>query len=481
MGETDWKASVLPWLLAVTLGLALLPYGSVTSGAQATAEVLVALLFFVVAARAAMRSADTSPSPIARLLEGLPPSKVLALPLLLIAQLAVQKTVGLSVGPTVGIERSFAYVATATAFFLLVHGASRQPRGMTTLLIGLIAIGAAEAGYAVLNLLSGNETVVLSKRIHYLDAATGTLISKNHFAYLMEMMLPVSAGCVASMRLAIATDRRPHDQRGPQSIVLAVVTALTATALLLSASRMGIVSLVVSTLIVLAMTPRLRSAPEVQQRLRWTFAAGAALASVYALAIGVDRTFARVGLIWTDFIDGRLPIWSATWTMFTAKPIFGHGWGTFVDIYPAFKLAPTGLYSPHAHNEYLQVASESGVVGIIVVGVLVGSFLYGLRAKLAAPVSEIDRPIRVGLAIAILSVLIHSGTDFGLRIPGVGLAFAYVVALYCSDATMSAHGATKATESTRHRSTHVRRRRRTTSGESRSTRSQRSARSGRSK
>jgi O-antigen ligase len=323
---------------------------------------------------------------------------------------------------------------------------------MTTLLGGLVVIAAIEAGYGTLNLVSGNETIILSKRVDYLNAATGTLISKNHFAYLMEMMLPVAAGCVASLRVAMASDKRRSDQRGPQSIVIGVVTALIATALLLSASRMGIASMALSTLIIMLITPRLPGAPKVRKRLRWTFASGAALACVYTLAIGVEGTFARAGLIWTDFVDGRLPIWRATWNMFADRPLFGHGWGTFVDIHASYKPAPTGLYSPHAHNEYLQVAGESGIIGLAIVLLLVGSFLYGLRGKLTAPGNEADQPIRVGLAIAILSVFIHSVTDFGLRIPGVGLTFAYVLALYCSTAPIvTVDGAAPRTTLVRHR------------------------------
>lgn len=420
----------LPITLAATLGLILLPYGSVTIGAQASAEVLVAMLFFGVAIWTAIRSAGATPSII---LASLSPAKVLALPALLISQLIVCWTVGLGVGPTVGLERSFAMITATVAFFVLVHYAAQRREGTTPLLLGLVVLTALQAGYSVVNLLSGNETVLFAKRIDYHQAATGSLVSKNHFAYLMEMLLPVCLGYLASIRTAMVSDPRPNDPRGAQSAIVGVIAALAATALLLSASRMGIFAIVAAAALVFLVVPRSTDLRKNRSRIGFAFAGMAALVALYAAAIGLGPALARAGLVLSDFRDGRLPIWEKTWEMFTVRPILGHGWGTFADIYPAFKAAPTGLYSPHAHNEYLQIAAESGIIGIAVVTFLVGSFALSIRSKITASDATPDRPLKIGFAIAIVSALIHSGADFGLRVPGVGFTFAYIAALYCAN------------------------------------------------
>ena len=60
---------------------------------------------------------------------------------------------------------------------------------------------------------------------------------------------------------------------------------------------------------------------------------------------------------------GRLKMWEFAWQMFKQRPILGYGWDSFT-VY--FK--KTGIYVgnlPHAHNVYLQLLAERGIVGLL--------------------------------------------------------------------------------------------------------------------
>ena len=48
-------------------------------------------------------------------------------------------------------------------------------------------------------------------------------------------------------------------------------------------------------------------------------------------------------------------------------PVFGTGLGTFQYIYPGYKTLQSQAYYYHAHNDYLELISDSGPVGFVIV------------------------------------------------------------------------------------------------------------------
>jgi putative inorganic carbon (HCO3(-)) transporter len=106
----------------------------------------------------------------------------------------------------------------------------------------------------------------------------------------------------------------------------------------------------------------------------------------------------------------RLTLWAVAWNLFTQSPVLGVGWGNFANLY-VFDLpsAPGVLAS---HSLYLQLLSETGVVGFL-------SFLYFIvrswfQAKLQFRSSRdfLDAALAFGVLGAILSVLVHGTVDF---------------------------------------------------------------------
>ena len=89
----------------------------------------------------------------------------------------------------------------------------------------------------------------------------------------------------------------------------------------------------------------------------------------------------------TKAVDlGRKNIWIGTWKMFLAKPITGWGVGTFRQIFPKFRPSDYKLYAEdiveHAHNEYLEILVETGIIGLLLfLAVLVISFVNFIHQK----------------------------------------------------------------------------------------------------
>jgi len=125
----------------------------------------------------------------------------------------------------------------------------------------------------------------------------------------------------------------------------------------------------------------------------------------------------------------RLTYWHGAARMFAANPVLGIGWNSFGVAYPRY-MSLGGYPSQLAHNDYLQVLAETGIIGFMFYA---GFWIVvvGIGAKLC-----FDRDIgpelswlRVGIVCGLLSFLFHSLVDFDLYIPGIALNVFFLTGL----------------------------------------------------
>jgi O-antigen ligase len=95
-----------------------------------------------------------------------------------------------------------------------------------------------------------------------------------------------------------------------------------------------------------------------------TFLLTGAVAVSYWLALHAESTLSSVGANTT--LTGRTAIWHAVWPMIEAKPISGYGYGAFwIAGGPAVGVwNRLGQMAPHAHNGWLELWLEIGIVGV---------------------------------------------------------------------------------------------------------------------
>ncbi len=125
----------------------------------------------------------------------------------------------------------------------------------------------------------------------------------------------------------------------------------------------------------------------------------------------------------------RVDYWRAGLGMLRDYPLFGSGLGTFGSIYAQYKL-PGAEETRFAHNNYLQIWTETGILGIVSFFWLWGAFLRaGWRTiKDKSPVPSPQSPVInyqlqkglvIGCYVGVIAFLIHSLVDFGLYVPGI--------------------------------------------------------------
>jgi len=118
----------------------------------------------------------------------------------------------------------------------------------------------------------------------------------------------------------------------------------------------------------------------------------------------------------------RNEIWRATLKMFAAHPILGVGLGGYWIGITAYHDA-SGLMTPQeAHNDYLELLSSAGLVGLALGVWFVVAVVRKTRENLLSNTGFM-RAVRLGAVLGITGVAAHSLVDFGLHIMTNAIVF----------------------------------------------------------
>ena len=111
------------------------------------------------------------------------------------------------------------------------------------------------------------------------------------------------------------------------------------------------------------------------------------------------------------------------------KPMVGQGAGTFEVTYPQYADESVRLHFDHAHNDFLQFFIEYGAIGSLLLALFVGWALYYAMAALWQTKSLFRNGLGLGISIGIVSLMIHSFSDFNLQIPANAITFITLCAI----------------------------------------------------
>jgi O-antigen ligase len=335
-------------------------------------------------------------------------------------------------------EAGFLKIVAYLGAFVLAAHLFDSSRRRSSFVLALLSLGCFEAGYGIIqHLLSWNKIFGVTDP-YDLWVAIGTYINRNHFAGLIELTFPFAfASAFYSYQLWSdprqgATSGRSgtgdNDSAGFQIIFFLFLAAMMVLSVIFSFSRGGILS-VSLTLIVLSLLTFLKV-----RRRSW----GLVIAGVAVLAIGfslwiglgsVLHRFENMGQTRYLQTSERSMIWSDTLQLFHANPILGTGLGTFDEAFRPFQTHLVNMHIDHAHNDYLEFASETGIVGFsllflpifYLLGRMIVSFLRDHRRYRGA--------VLLGCIGGTLGLLIHSLTDFNLQIPANAIIFAAILGI----------------------------------------------------
>ncbi len=128
--------------------------------------------------------------------------------------------------------------------------------------------------------------------------------------------------------------------------------------------------------------------------------------------------------------------WSYAWRMFQEKPLTGHGQGSFAlngDSYAVGDVLNDPLVFEsridHAHNEWLEVMSDLGVVGILLLAAAILITFFTVMTALQRSPAQEGRWALLGLSAALVGLIVEEAFGVGLRICELPIVFYTVLGL----------------------------------------------------
>ena len=244
-------------------------------------------------------------------------------------------------------------------------------------------------------------------------AVYGAYVNHNHYAGLMELLLPIVLVLAFSGLV-----------RGAKRVLLVFAAILMVASVFLSLSRGGMFSVTVEALFLAIFWTRQFS----PRKSAAVFVLFCLVTAAFLTWVAPEQVGNRIG----DLHDpSRLSIHRDSLRMFAAHPFLGSGFGTFATAFPRYRISFDGFLVNHAHDDYLELLLDTGLAGFgVAAWFVILLYRHGLRNLRAARVSPAAMFSTAALA-GCTGLLTHSLVDFNLHIPANAALF-YVL---CATAT----------------------------------------------
>jgi O-antigen ligase len=397
--------------LGMVIAFSMLAFGATEPWAELILECGAAALFLLWAARQATEGAiEVRPSP-------------LYFPALAFALLvAVQLVTGISVYRYATLHEAMRYLAYGMLMFVAIQ-CFRSRGQIQRFLTGMTIFGALLALFGMVQDFTSNGKLYWIRRPQFVSWSFGPYPNHSHWAGAMELLTPIPLALMLRRRAGMG-----------QRVLLGFITLIMASTIFLSGSRGGMISFAVQVALGAALLLlRGRSSERIRD-----IAILAVIGVIFLAWVGGSRVSSRIesaysadGATMGNTLDARfrLALFRDTLSMAKARPIMGWGLDCFTRVFPGFQSFYSDRFVNAAHNDYLQLLAETGVIGFaIMLWFLIAMFRSGLRRRV--PPGFVS-PAKMAATLACTGILVHSLVDFNLHVPANAALF-YVMASLAS-------------------------------------------------
>lgn len=321
-----------------------------------------------------------------------------------------------------------------TSFALLLFGTAR----LASLGTARVMIGGISVLGLVLALAGIVQHATFNGRIYGIWTSEmggtpfGPFVNRNHFAGWMLLAIPLSLGLLCADLARGMRGVKPAwrdrvlwlaSADANRLILLAGAITVMSLSLVLTLSRSGIVSLslvlaLVGWFALKVSTSRLKKA-----------AAGAYVVLLALLVVGLVGTeviasrFAAAD--WSE-LNERRGAWADAWRIASTFPVAGTGLNTYGTATLFFQQYDLDQHYVQAHNDYLQLAAEGGLLVVIPALVCAGLFARDVRRRFHEDGGSSSYWLRAGAVAAVLAMALQETVEFSLQMPGNAALFAVV-------------------------------------------------------
>jgi O-antigen ligase len=334
-----------------------------------------------------------------------------------------------SINPYLTRQELFKLLAYAAVFFVVVNHYKTKAQ-VNTLVKAILYMACFLVAFAVLQTMTWNGRVFwlfpVDESLRAGRGIWGPYINRNHFAGYMEMAIPLGMGLLLYWASHVKTfpgdplSRRiarflASDTLVPFTLLFLFVLFMAAS-LFMTFSRGGIIGFAVSTLFFAWMTHSSRT-------LRNRKSLIALLAAVIFAAVVLaawDRIEQRFAHLEQDHLS-RLDVLEDSLGIARDYPVLGTGLGTFINSYMRYQTKMPRFHFDHAHNDYLEIVTDTGVIGALLAAGMAFAFFLPLFRRWRKKHGMFGKCIGAGGLASCAAIAVHSFTDFNLRIPANAL------------------------------------------------------------
>jgi len=349
------------------------------------------------------------------------------------------EVLGISIAGSVSINTESTLTAlmgllTYAGIFWLSLQYCRKSENASLAVRTIILSGFFYALYGLWVSYSGARVILWYDKFAYLDDLTSTFVNRNSYATYAGLGLICTTGVI--IRILTEPLNKPFGRTErlrqiiedvlERSWFYLVIWVVLMMALLLSHSRAGFLSTVLS-LLVLSLILSLTRGVRIKYAL---LLGGLSLAMVgFLLFFSGDALDKRFGSLFSDQLQ-RPKVYEIIINNIWENPWVGSGYGTFGEAFQSIRTPNIPGFFLKGHNTYLENIFELGLPAALSLFAIFAGFLYltfqGMRKRRHGVIYP-----AVGFSVTCL-VALHSLVDFSLQIPAVAVTYSFIIGMACA-------------------------------------------------
>jgi len=306
------------------------------------------------------------------------------------------------------------------AIFLLSLSLINTRQRIRQLLLLILVIGLLHSAIGIVAKYANVFLVDKKSLDGHFDAARGLFINRNHFAAFVSLSLFGSLALCVRFVLSKHHDAQLGYQEYFLRSVVCLVLLVSICAIFFAESRAGFLAISFTLFLLFLFLFRKKQSKNGLM----------SLLVVVTIVVGLMLLFGQ-GLV-ARFSDDSLSIgerslqWQITWNAIEQQLLFGYGAGSYQVVFQVFRefadLRNTVVYD-QAHNDYLHLWLEQGLVGLLLWLMLVALVLIKAIRKCIELKSTLAISLLVSGCVVVSAALIQSLVDYNLQIMNIRCYF----------------------------------------------------------
>ena len=322
----------------------------------------------------------------------------------------------LSIYPNITISELFKFFAYCGILFLTINKIETKKQ-FEWIINTIVFFGVFVSIFGII------QKYTYAGRVYWFDlpgsAVTpfGPFVNRNNFSGYINMIIPLTLGCFLA------------NTSGQKRAIYGISIWIMMLALFLASSRAGMLIFILALLFMLLLS-QLKHSLRINTRILVIYFSLVFMLSIFY--VDFRYVFRRFIHIFDDSamsVFGHGYSWWDILRIWRDFPFFGTGLGTFGNISSMYKTTSGQSFFTYAHNDYLQLLSEVGLLGFFcIASFFIFYFRNLIRMWLNRHNSYVVSLVLGGVA-SIFSMLVYSLLDFNLHIPANAILFFVIIGL----------------------------------------------------